>query len=211
MTNSVFYEVLSARKLVPVIVLKELEDTVPTMAALRAGGLPVAEITFRTACAPDVIRVTREQFPDMLVGAGTILNAAQAKEALRAGATFLVSPGFSPAVADLCAERAIPYLPGCVTPTEIMAALERGISVVKFFPAEVYGGTKAIAAISAAFPGVRFVPTGGISADNLTDYLNTPSVLACGGSWMMKGAPAEIAAKTAAAVSAIRAWSASKI
>ena len=207
MTVSSFYEHLSARKLVPVVVLKELEDTVPTLAALRAGGLPVAEITFRTACAADAIRLGRQQFPDLLTGAGTIVNAEQASHAIAAGAEFLVSPGFSSEVAKICLQKGVPYLPGCVTPTEIMQAMSYGISVVKFFPAEVYGGLKAIKALSAAFPSIRFVPTGGVSAENLTEYLNTPKVLACGGSWMMKGTHAEIATKTAAAVAEIRAWS----
>jgi 2-dehydro-3-deoxyphosphogluconate aldolase/(4S)-4-hydroxy-2-oxoglutarate aldolase len=190
-----------------VVILKTLEDTVPTLAALRAGGLPMAEIAFRTPFAAEALRIAHKQFPDLLIGAGTIVNGEQATHAIAAGAAFLVSPGFSSEVAKLCLQKGIPYLPGCATPTEIMRAMSYGISVVKLFPAEAYGGLKAIKAISAAFPSVRFVPTGGISEENLIDYLSAPRVLACGGSWMVKGTQAEIAAKTAAAVAVIRAWS----
>ncbi len=174
-------------RIVPVVVIKSIDETLPTLSALRDGGIPVAEITFRTACAADAIRLGVESFPDMVIGAGTVINEAQARAAVEAGAQFIVSPGLSALVASVCAEARIPYLPGCVTPTEIMAALELGITTVKFFPANVYGGLSAIKALSAPFPQVKFLPTGGVGLSNIREFLDAPMIAAIGGSFMMKG------------------------
>jgi 2-dehydro-3-deoxyphosphogluconate aldolase/(4S)-4-hydroxy-2-oxoglutarate aldolase len=179
-------------RVVPVVVIKELYDTTAILSALRDGGIPVAEITFRTACAADAIKLGCESFPDMLIGAGTVINADQARRAIAYGAKFIVSPGLSPAVAEVCAEAEIPYLPGCVTPTEIMAALELGITTVKFFPANVYGGLKAIKALAAPFPQVKFLPTGGVDMSNIREFLDCDKIAAVGGSFMMKGTPDDI-------------------
>ena len=187
-------------KLVPVVVLKELSETEPTLQALCEGGLPVAEITFRTACAADAIRLGCEKFPDMLIGAGTVINAEQANRAIDCGARFIVGPGFAAEVAEVCRKRNILYLPGCVTPTEIITAISYGITVVKFFPCSNFGGLSTIKALAAAFPSVHFLPTGGISEDNVREYLACDKIIACGGSWMMKGTPDEIRQKTASAV-----------
>lgn len=175
-------------KCVPVVVIKDLDETVPTLTALRNAGIPTAEITFRTACAADAIRLGAEQFPDMLVGAGTVVNAEQAKAALAAGAKFIVSPGLSASVAEVCREADVPYIPGCVTPTEIMQALELGITTVKFFPANVYGGLKALKALAAPFPQVRFVPTGGVDRSNIDEFLAFEKIVAIGGSFFVKEA-----------------------
>ena len=174
-------------KVVPVVVLKKEEETVPTLKALLDGGVQVAEITFRTACAKDAIRIGCETFPDMCIGAGTVLNAEQAKDAIAAGAKFIVSPGLSAEVAEVCREKDIPYIPGCVTPTEIMAALDLGIHLVKFFPANVYGGLSAIRALAAPFTSVPFLPTGGVDLSNLAEFLACDKIVAVGGSFMMKG------------------------
>ena len=190
-------------KLVPVVVLKTLEDTEPTLKALCDGGLPVAEITFRTACAADAIRLGCEKFPDMLIGAGTVINAEQANAAIDCGAKFIVGPGFAPSVAEVCNQRGVLYLPGCVTPTEIITAISYGLEVVKFFPCSNFGGLGTIKALSAAFPSMKFMPTGGISEDNVLDYLAFDKIIACGGSWMMKGTPDEIREKTAKAVAKV--------
>ncbi len=187
-------------KLVPVVVLKELSETEPTLQALCEGGLPVAEITFRTACAADAIRLGCEKFPDMLIGAGTVINAEQANRAIDCGAKFIVGPGFAAEVAEVCRKRNILYLPGCVTPTEIITAISYGITVVKFFPCSNFGGLSTIKALAAAFPSIRFLPTGGISEDNVREYLACDKIIACGGSWMMKGTPDEIRQKTASAM-----------
>lgn len=174
-------------RVVPVVVIKELEDTIPTLQALCDGGLPVAEITFRTACAADAIRLGVEKFPDMHIGAGTVINGEQAKAAIAAGATFIVSPGLSPEVAEVCRNADIPYIPGCVTPTEIMQAISLGITTLKFFPANVYGGLSAIKALSAPFPQVKFLPTGGVDMNNICEFLAFDKIIAVGGSFMMKG------------------------
>ena len=172
---------------VPVVVIKSIEETIPTLQALMDGGVPVAEITFRTACAADAIREGVKNFPEMNIGAGTVINGAQAKAALEAGAKFIVSPGLSVEVAKICEEAGVPYLPGCVTPTEIMQALELGITTLKFFPANVYGGLKALKALSAPFPQVRFLPTGGVDLTNINEFLEFEKIAAIGGSFMMKG------------------------
>lgn len=195
-----FLEKIKGYKLVPVVVLKELEDTIPTLSALCDGGLPVAEITFRTPCAADAIRLGRKEFPHMLIGAGTVINAEQANKAIDCGAEFIVGPGFAPSVAEVCSSRGVLYLPGCVTPTEIISAISYGIEVVKFFPCSNFGGLGTIKALSAAFPTLKFMPTGGISEENVLEYLAFDKIIACGGSWMMKGTPDEIREKTAKAV-----------
>ena len=175
---------LADARLVPVVVLDDAADAAPLAAALVAGGLPVAEVTFRTAAAADSIRAMSER-GDMLVGAGTVLTPAQVDQAVAAGASYVVSPGLSRAVVERCQEHGVLALPGAVTATEIQAALELGLTTVKFFPAGTSGGPKAIAALAAPFGGLRFVPTGGVSAANLHEYLAVPAVVAVGGSWMV--------------------------
>ena len=174
-------------KVIPVVVIKDINETIPILEKLQTGGINCAEITFRTACAEDAIRLGVKTFPDMNIGAGTIVNSDQAKKAYDAGAKFLVSPGLSENVAVFAKSKNIPYFPGTVTPTEIMKALELGINVVKFFPANVYGGLKAIKALSGPFPQLKFIPTGGVSAENLAEFLECDKIYAVGGSWMMKG------------------------
>lgn len=180
-------QLLENTRVVPVVVIRDVAETCPTLEALRDGGIPVAEITFRTACAEEAIRLGCERYPDMMIGAGTVIHAAQAREALRAGARFIVSPGLSVGVAEVCREAGVPYLPGCVTPTEIMEALSLGLTTLKFFPANVYGGLVALKALSAPFPQVRFLPTGGVDLKNIKEYLAFDKVAAVGGSFMMKG------------------------
>lgn len=169
---------------VPVVVLDDAKDAIPTAKALLAGGVDVMEITFRTTAAADSIKAVSENCPEMLVGAGTVVTLDQCKQALECGAQFIVSPGFDPEVVAWCVERNVPITPGCVTPTEIMAAMKLGLNVVKFFPAGVYGGLKAMKALSAPFGGIKFIPTGGVDAKNLKEYLEAPFVHAVGGSWL---------------------------
>ena len=175
-------------KFVPVVVIKELSETDKILTALKKSGIHTAEITFRTACAAEAIAYAVKNYPDMEIGAGTVINAKQCEEALAAGATFIVSPGLSESVAKICAARNIPYYPGCVTPTEIMAALELGITTVKFFPANVYGGLKALKALSAPFPQVKFIPTGGVDRSNIDEFLAFDKIAAIGGSFFVKEA-----------------------
>ncbi|MBQ8206922.1 MAG: bifunctional 4-hydroxy-2-oxoglutarate aldolase/2-dehydro-3-deoxy-phosphogluconate aldolase [Bacilli bacterium] len=179
-------------KLVPVVVLNSVEETIPTIQALHDGDVPVAEICFRTDCAAECIKLAVEKFPNDLIGAGTVINAAQCEQAIDCGAKFIVSPGLSHEVARVCKERNVPYLPGVVTPTEIMQAIDLGINVVKFFPAGVFGGLKAINAMGAAFPSVKFMPTGGVDNSNLKEFVENKRILACGGSWLVKGTPENI-------------------
>ncbi len=169
---------------VPVVVLDRVEDAVPTAKAMVAGGVDVMEITFRTAAAPEAIRAVSEGCPDMLVGAGTVLNLEQCKLAVEMGAKFIVSPGFDAGVVGWCIENGIAVTPGCVTPTEITAAVNMGLKVVKFFPANVYGGLNAMKNLSAPFVGVKFMPTGGVNADNIKEYIDAPFIHAVGGSWV---------------------------
>ena len=187
MNQKDFETKLSEIRVLPVVVIKQIEDTIPTLEALRDGGIPAAEITFRTACAAEAIRLGAKQFPEMAIGAGTVINGAQAKEAIAAGASFVVSPGLSAEVAEVCRKASIPYFPGCATPTEIMQAIALGITTVKFFPANVYGGLSAIKALSGPFPQVKFLPTGGVDLSNITDFLAFEKIVAVGGSFMMKG------------------------
>lgn len=174
-------------KFIPVVVINELGDTEKILGSLIEGGLPVAEITFRTSCAKDAIKLGRKLFPDMCIGAGTVINAEQCKAAIEAGAEFIVSPGLSVDVAKYCKEKNIPYFPGCVTPTEIMAALDLGLTTLKFFPANVYGGLKALKALSAPFPQVKFIPTGGVDMTNIDEFLSFEKIQAIGGSFILKG------------------------
>ena len=173
-------------KFIPVVVIKELSETDKILRALKNNDVHCAEITFRTACAAEAIAYAVEHYPDMEIGAGTVINAEQCEAALAAGATFIVSPGLSTSVAKICNERNIPYYPGCVTPTEIMAALELGITTVKFFPANVYGGLKALKALSAPFPQVKFIPTGGVDRSNIDEFLAFDKIAAIGGSFFVK-------------------------
>lgn len=197
---------LGEYKIVPVVKIDDINTGIPLADALIEGGLPIAEITFRTDCAAEVIQLLKIERKQMIIGAGTVLNAKTAERALEAGADFIVSPGFDLETALFCREKGIPYIPGCVTPTEIMAAVNAGINIVKFFPAETFGGIKAINAMSAAFPNVKFMPTGGIDEHNLAQYLNCKSVFCCGGSFMVKsnllqsGSYAEIVRLTKLAV-----------
>ena len=173
-------------KLIPVVVIKELAEVDTILPALKNNQINCAEITFRTACAAEAIAYACQKYPDMNVGAGTVINAEQCEQALKAGAKFIVSPGLSPSVAEACKKNNIPYYPGCVTPTEIMAALELGITVVKFFPANVYGGLKAMKALAAPFPQIKFIPTGGVNRDNLDEFLSWEKIYAVGGSFMVE-------------------------
>lgn len=175
------------KQVIPVVVINDEKETIEILSKLREGGINCAEITFRTACAKEAIAIGTKAFEDMNIGAGTVINAEQAKSAVQAGAKFIVSPGFSDEVARYCTDEKIPYYPGCVTPTEIMRALSYGLNVIKFFPAGVYGGLKAMKALSAPFPQVRFIPTGGVDLSNLKEYLDFDKVYAVGGSFMMKG------------------------
>ena len=177
------FQQLALAGLVPVIKVDKAQDAVPLCAALQRGGLPVAEITFRTAAAEEAIRLVHEQLPDVLLGAGTVLTTAQADAAMKAGAGYLVAPGFNPVVVQHCLDKGYPILPGVSGPSDIEAALAMGLTAVKFFPAEPLGGVKLLKALLGPYRGIGFVPTGGISEANLKDYLSIPQVLACGGSW----------------------------
>ena len=175
-------------KLIPVVVIKNLAETEKIMNALKNDGINCAEITVRTDCAAEAIALAVEKFPDMNIGAGTVINAGQCEKALKAGAKFIVSPGLSEDVAKICKANGIDYFPGCVTPTEIMRALDLGITTVKFFPANVYGGLKALKALSAPFPQVRFIPTGGVNRENLEEFLAFERIAAVGGSFFVEDA-----------------------
>lgn len=172
---------------VPVVVLNDVKDALPLAQALCEGGLPCAEVTFRTDAAEESIRLMSEKYSEMLVGAGTVLTIDQVDRAVAVGAKFIVSPGFDPEIVDYCLEKEIPVFPGCITPSEVAQAVKRGLRVVKFFPAEQAGGLAMIKAMAAPYTTVKFMPTGGISAKNLRTYLECDRIVACGGSWMVKG------------------------
>lgn len=172
---------------VPVVAMENVKDAEALGDALAAGGLPCAEVTFRTDAAAETIRIMSQKFPEMVVGAGTVLTTDQVNEALEAGAKFIVSPGFDPEIVDYCLALKVPVYPGIVTPSEVAQAVKRGLKVVKFFPAESYGGLKTIKAIAAPYNMLQFMPTGGVNAANLRDYLMYDKIIACGGSWMVKG------------------------
>lgn len=173
--------------IVPVVVLEDAKDAKPLAQALCDGGLPCAEVTFRTAAAEECIRIMSQEFPDMLIGAGTVLTTEQVDRAVAAGAKFIVSPGINPKVVKYCVEKGIPITPGCITPSEVEQAIECGLDVVKFFPAEQAGGLAMIKAMAAPYVGMKFMPTGGINAKNVKEYLAYDRIIACGGSWMVKG------------------------
>lgn len=173
--------------IIPVVVLDDAKDAEPLGRALMEGGLPCAEVTFRTAAAEESIRIMAEKFPDMLVGAGTVLTTEQVDRAVAAGAKFIVSPGINPKVVEYCVKKNIPITPGTCNPSNVETALDFGLDVVKFFPAEPAGGLKYIKAIAAPYVGMKFMPTGGINAENVKEYLKYDRILACGGSWMVKG------------------------
>lgn len=175
-------------KYIPVVVIKELGEVDKILPALINNGINCAEITFRTACAKEAIKLAVEKYPEMNIGAGTVINEKQCKDAILAGAKFIVSPGLSAGVAKLCKKKKIPYYPGCVTPTEIMAALDLGITTVKFFPANIYGGLSALKALSAPFPQIKFIPTGGVDRNNIEEFLAFDKVEAIGGSFFVKEA-----------------------
>lgn len=182
-------------KCIPVVVIKELSETDKILTALQNNGVNCAEITFRTACAAEAIAYACKKYPDMNVGAGTVINAEQCEKALAAGAKFIVSPGLSVAVANICKERGVPYYPGCVTPTEIMQALELGITIVKFFPANVYGGLKAMKALAGPFPQIKFIPTGGVDSNNIDEFLAWDKIYAVGGSFIVQESLAKMEEK----------------
>ena len=173
--------------IVPVVVLNKADDAQPLAESLIKGGLPCAEVTFRTDAAEESIRAIAKKFPEMFVGAGTILTPEQADRAVDAGAKFIVSPGFNPKVVEHCISKGYPVTPGIMTPTELEMALGFGLDVVKFFPTENAGGLKMIKAMSAPYTMMKFMPTGGINANNVKDYIACDKILACGGSWMVKG------------------------
>ena len=180
-------DTLKLAGLVPVIKVKRAEDAVPLCRALAEGGLPVAEITFRTDAAEEAIRRVHDELPEVILGAGTVLTTEQVDRAVAAGASYIVSPGINPQVVRHCQEKGVPVLPGCANPTDIETALSLGLETVKFFPAEAAGGLAMIKAMSAPYVNMKFMPTGGISAKNLNEYLSFNKIIACGGSWMVPG------------------------
>jgi 2-dehydro-3-deoxyphosphogluconate aldolase/(4S)-4-hydroxy-2-oxoglutarate aldolase len=181
---STILEKLASIRLMPVVVIDRAEDAWPMAQALKAGGLPCAEVTFRTAAAEAAIRAIAKD-KDVVLGAGTILQSDQVDQALAAGATYIVTPGFNAKVVRRCREKGVPVFPGIATPTEIQMALDEGVEVVKFFPAEAMGGAKALKAIAAPYGMMRFIPTGGINPEKLPGYLDFKSVVAVGGNWMV--------------------------
>ncbi len=185
--NAIF-EQIKKIGIVPVVVLDDAKDALPLAKALTEGGLPCAEVTFRTDAAEESIRLMTEHYPQMLVGAGTVLTIQQADRAIGAGAKFIVSPGFNPRIVKYCIDKNIPVIPGCSTPSDMEQALELGLDVVKFFPAEAAGGLTYIKAVAAPYTKLSFMPTGGISPSNVKNYLSYDRILACGGSWMVKDA-----------------------
>ena len=180
-------ETFAELKVVPVVVLDDVKDAEPLAKALVEGGLPCAEVTFRTEAAAESIRIMTEVYPDMLVGAGTVLTTEQVDKAVESGAKFIVSPGFDPEIVDYCIGKNIPVFPGCISPSEVAQAVKRGLKVVKFFPAEQSGGLAMIKAMAAPYHMLKFMPTGGINTENLKEYLACDKILCCGGSWMVKG------------------------
>lgn len=201
---------LAASKILPILTFDDADHALPTGEALLTGGMTCAEVTFRTPAAAPAIRRIAARFPDLALGAGTIITVAQAEEALAAGATYLIAPGFSAEVATYCRQHAVPYFPGVMTPTDIMQAMAHGLTTLKLFPAEAAGGVRFLKALAGPFFNVRFIPTGGVSQQNLADYLRLPNVTACGGSWIASRAlirsqnVAQIADNAAQALSTAR-------
>lgn len=185
-------EKISELKIVPVVVLNDAKDASPLAKALVEGGLPCAEVTFRTDAAEESIRIMTEEYPDMLVGAGTVLTTDQVDRAVAAGAKFIVSPGLNPRIVKYCVERDILIVPGCSNASDIEQALENGLEVVKFFPAEQAGGLPMIKALAAPYVNVKFMPTGGVNQKNINDYLSFKKIIACGGTWMVKSDLVEV-------------------
>ncbi len=183
---STIHEQFEQFGVVPVVVLEDAKDAGPLAEALVKGGLPCAEVTFRTAAAEQSIKTMTDLYPNMLVGAGTVLSTDQVDRATGAGAKFIVSPGFDPEIVDYCIQKEIPVFPGCITPSEVAQAIKRGLKVIKFFPAAQFGGVDTIKALAAPYTSIKFMPTGGINAKNLKDYLSCDKILCCGGSWMVK-------------------------
>ena len=179
-------EIIQKNGIVPIVVIHDTKDAAPLAKALVEGGLPCAEVTFRTEAAEESIRIMAAEFPEMLVGAGTVLTKDQVDRAVKAGAKFIVCPGFDPELVDYCLLKKIPVYPGCITPSDVAQAVKRGIKVIKFFPAEQFGGISTMKALAAPYAGIKFMPTGGISAKNLEKYLSFDKIEACGGSWMVK-------------------------
>lgn len=196
--------------IVPVMAIDRIQDAVPIAEALIQGGLPCAEVTFRTGVAAQAIEQMAHAFPDLVIGAGTVLSPAQAEVAAAAGARFIVGPGFHRAVVEWCREHNMPVVPGAMTPTEVATALSHDINLVKFFPSEAAGGVRTLKALAGPFPGVEFMPSGGIDTSNLSSYLRLPMVAACGGSWLVDrglvdtGDFSAITARAAAAVAMVR-------
>ena len=180
-------ETIQKMGIVPVVVLNDAKDAAPLAKALVEGGLPCAEVTFRTDAAEESIRIMANEFQEMFVGAGTVLTIDQVDRAVAAGAKFIVSPGFDPEIVDYCLSKDIPVYPGCITPSEVAQAVKRGLKVIKFFPAEQFGGLETLKALAAPYTGIKFMPTGGVSVKNLESYLSFDRIVACGGSWMVKG------------------------
>ena len=174
----------AATGIVPVVVIEHTEDAIPTAKALLEGGIDIMEITMRTAACLDSIRAISKECPEVLVGAGTVLTLEQCKACVEAGAKFIVAPGYDPEVVDWCVANQVAVIPGCVTPSEIMMALKAGLKTVKFFPANIYGGLKAMKSLSGPFGGVTFLPTGGVNGENIQEYISSPFIKAVGGSWM---------------------------
>lgn len=172
--------------IVPVVKLNNVEKAIPLCEALMAGGINVAEVTFRTECASEVIKTIARECPDMIVGAGTIINVEQAKLAIECGAKFIVSPGFSRDIVEYCQSQNIPVIPGCITPSEIMQAIDCGLNVVKFFPAKEFGGLSTMKSLSGPFGQIKFMPTGGVNLENLKEFITAKFIVACGGTYMVK-------------------------
>ncbi|USE02456.1 bifunctional 4-hydroxy-2-oxoglutarate aldolase/2-dehydro-3-deoxy-phosphogluconate aldolase [Vibrio sp. SCSIO 43133] len=177
-------EQLASLKVIPVIAINKVEDAIPLGKALVDNGMPCAEITFRTECAAEAIAVMRKEFPEMLIGAGTVLTNEQVDQAIEAGVDFIVSPGFNPRTVQYCLDKNVPIVPGVNNPSLVEQAMEMGLRTLKFFPAEPSGGVNMLKALTAVYP-VKFMPTGGVSLKNVDDYLSIKSVLACGGTWMV--------------------------
>ena len=181
------YQILEGHGVVPVIKFNDSSEALPLADALSAGGIKIMEITFRSAAAAEAIGLVAKERPDILVGAGTVVNLEQLEKAVKAGSKFVVSPGFDEEIVIEGLRQGVIMLPGVITPSEIMAAMKIGLTVLKYFPASVFGGLQAIKSYASVFPQVKFMPTGGVSAKNLADYLALPNIQACGGSWMVSG------------------------
>jgi 2-dehydro-3-deoxyphosphogluconate aldolase/(4S)-4-hydroxy-2-oxoglutarate aldolase len=180
------FEKIKEFKIIPVAIIDNVNDAIPLGKALIEAGLPIIEVTFRTEAAAESIKKLTSELPNLFVGAGTVLKVDQVKKAINAGALFIVTPGFNPKVVDYCVEQKIPIIPGVNTPTMVEWALDRGVNVVKFFPADLSGGPKMLRNLAGPYPDVRFMPTGGINNETLNKYLELPNVIACGGSWIVR-------------------------